>query len=46
VLKHYDVISVPKSFIEGVKIPENGRFFIVKPENPTEWWETKIPHYD
>ena len=34
IMKNYDIISVPKSFIEGIKLPSEGRFFTVQPENP------------
>ena len=42
ILEHYDIIEVPKSFLEGILIPEEGKFFLVQPENPEEFWSARM----
>jgi hypothetical protein len=42
ILKHYDVIQVPKSFLGDLKLPDQGRFFMIQPENPEVFWSSKI----
>lgn len=41
-MKHFDIIPVTNDFIEGANLTtSNGFFFLVKPENPSEFWEQK-----
>ena len=43
ILKYYDIIPVPRSFIEGAQLPASqGLFFQVKPEdNEAAFWANK-----
>jgi hypothetical protein len=45
IIKHYDIISMPKSFLRGLQLPEQGRFFLVEPENPDTWWSEQRSKY-
>jgi hypothetical protein len=39
ILQHYDVVQVPRSFLGSeVRLPEQGRFFMVQAENPNLFW--------
>lgn len=42
ILQHYDVIQVPRDFYEGVMLPQNGKFFVMTPENPELYWQDKL----
>lgn len=33
IMQHYDIVRVPQSFLEGIHLPESGRFFLIKPED-------------
>lgn len=41
ILKNFDVVQVPASFLADLKLPEQGRFFIVQPENPEAFWNSR-----
>jgi hypothetical protein len=40
ILKYYDVVQVSPSFIEGVSLPHNNSFYLVKPISE-DFWERK-----
>ncbi|CDW75174.1 UNKNOWN [Stylonychia lemnae] len=44
ILRYYDIIPVPTSFIEGVTLPSQGLFFEVKPQVPDFWTRMTIDH--
>lgn len=45
VLLHYDVVAAPRDFLQGLMLPEKGRFFRIEPENKAEWWSQKASQY-
>lgn len=42
ILKHYDVYQMPGSFLDGLTLPSEGKFFLVTPEDPQAWWSAKL----
>ena len=42
ILKNYDIVQVPNTFLGNLRLPEQGRFFVVNPENPETFWNSKF----
>jgi hypothetical protein len=43
ILKHYDVVQVPTSFLGDLSLPKLGKFFLITPELPDDFWNSKLP---
>jgi hypothetical protein len=39
ILNHYDIVQAPRDLLNGLTLPKEGRFFMVVPENPQQWWD-------
>jgi len=42
VLMHYDIVQAPVTLLDGIEIPETGRFFKINPIDQEQWWTQKL----
>eukprot|EP00347_Sterkiella_histriomuscorum_P003122 403365506 len=43
ILKHYDILPAPRNLLGNIQLPNEGRFFLIRPtpETANQWWSQK-----